>query len=402
MRVIVKRVPGAEISATHLYVRGGARNWGKDDAGIEALLMRAMASGGTRSRDKSAFASRLAEIGSQLRAVATNDYAFVEASSLTPRWDDTFELLVDAFRRPALPPSEIELTRQRLLAQLRSEQENPDARLNLLVHETIFRDHPYGNRAVGRLDTVAKIDAAAVARHHQKLQETTRLVLIVVGDVDAAHVVDAARKAFADLPRGAFVDAPLPAWKVDKPAMFVTEQKLPTNYITAVFAAPTWRDPDYPVAQVAMYQLHRRVWEAVRTKRGLSYAARAWYAGSAMPLGVLYVTAVDPKATWPVMLGEARRFRTEPPPQKEVDGSKATMLTAYYVDHQSSAGQARALAEAELLGGDWRLERTFKDRVAAVTAADVHAFATKRIDKLQTFVLGNPTLVDEALLLAPL
>ena len=37
VRVLVKRVPGAELVATNLYIRGGARNWGKDDAGVESL-----------------------------------------------------------------------------------------------------------------------------------------------------------------------------------------------------------------------------------------------------------------------------------------------------------------------------------------------------------------------------
>ena len=60
------------------------------------------------------------------------------------------------------------------------------------------------------------------------------------------------------------------------------------------------------------------------------------------------------------------------------------------------------LARAQILGGDWRMARTIKDRVAAVGAAEVQAFAQKHLDHLQTFVLGDPKTVDEALLTAPL
>src|ERR1700679_1169076 len=37
MTVIVKRIPGAELAALELYIRGGARNWNKANAGIEQL-----------------------------------------------------------------------------------------------------------------------------------------------------------------------------------------------------------------------------------------------------------------------------------------------------------------------------------------------------------------------------
>jgi zinc protease len=402
MGILVKRIPGAEITATHLYVRGGVRNWGKDDAGIETLLMHTSSSGGTAKLDKDAFAHRLAELGSTVQADSGSDWSQIAASSLTPRWDETFELLVDAFRRPALPPAEIEIVRQRQLATLKQEQDDPDTKLAYLMNTTVFQDHPYGNRPAGTADSLAKLDEAALRKHHDKLQETSRLLLVVVGDVEPGHVVEAVRKGFGDMPRGAYQDTPLPAWAFPKATMHVAEQKLPTNYMIGVFGAPGWRDPDHAAALVAMFKLHRRVWEAVRTKRNLSYAPRAWYVPSGMPRAVIYVTAVDPKATWPVMLDEVRRFRNEPLTQKEVEGAKATMLSSYFVENESSDGQAGMLARAQLLGGDWRLARTLKERVEAVTPADVQAFAKKNIDKLQVFVLGDPRLVDEKLLLAPL
>src|SRR5262249_42738685 len=143
VRVIVKRIPGAELVSAQLNILGGVRNWGKDNAGIEQLALGVSASGGTESLDKDAFARRLATLGSTVTAGAQSDFSEFLAKSLRENFDATFELMTEAFLRPALPESEVELQRQRQLSALRHEQEDPDAHLSLLAHENFFKGHPY-------------------------------------------------------------------------------------------------------------------------------------------------------------------------------------------------------------------------------------------------------------------
>jgi predicted Zn-dependent peptidase len=148
---------------------------------------------------------------------------------------------------------------------------------------------------------------------------------------------------------------------------------------------------------VAMSLLRYRLFEEVRTKRNLSYAPSAGLGGSSVPTGYLYVTAVDPNATMKVMLDEAKRLRDQPISDKELAGTKATFLTGYLMQNESTEGQAGMLADAELLGGDFRLARTLPDRIRAVTPAGVQAYAKKYLGRLQMVVLGDPAKVDRAL-----
>jgi zinc protease len=402
LAVLVKRVPGAELVAADLFIRGGVRNWSDDDAGVEELAVRTSASGGTAKLDRDAFARRLAELGSTINAEANEDYSAFAAKTLLPNWDATFELFVDAFRRPALPDGEIELQRRLLLSELRHEQEDPDARLQLLLHQTVFKGQPYARRAVGTLETVAKLSKQQLVDHLAKLRDASRLFLVVVGDVDPAHVIDQVQNAFGDLPIGAYVETPLPPLHFDKASLTVAQQKLPTNYITAIFPGPAWKDADFPAALVAMRVLNHREFEEVRTKRNLSYAPQAYFrTRTAIPYGAVYVTAVDPKTTVKVLLDEARRLQTEPVPLVELDGYKAELLTTYYLQNESTDAQALLLGDAQLRGGDWHFARTLLDRVKSVTAADVETFAQRYIGRLQAFVLGDPKLVDDAMFSSP-
>jgi zinc protease len=146
-----------------------------------------------------------------------------------------------------------------------------------------------------------------------------------------------------------------------------------------------------------MSLLRYRLFEEVRTKRNLSYAPSAGLGGSSVPIGYLYVTAVDPNTTLKVMFDEVRRLKDQPISDKELSGTKATFLTGYLMQNESTDGQAGALADAEILGGDFRLARTLPDRIRAVTPVGVQAFAKKYLGKLQMVVLGDRSKIDRSL-----
>jgi zinc protease len=398
VKIIVKRIPGAEMAALQLYIRGGAREWTAADAGIERLALSTAVEGGTTSLDKDAFARRLASLGSEIDAEVRLDFASIDAKSLTSRWDETFALLADAFLRPALPASELEVVRQRQLASLHHEQENPDGLLGLRVHEALFKGHPFQNRSIGTIETVEKLGADAVAAHLARLRETSRLLFVTAGDVDPAHVVEKVAAAFGGVPRGAYVGAPFPRIAFDKPSLAVTEKKLATNYVQAAFPAPGWADADRPEAMVAMSLLRYRLFEEVRTKRNLSYAPGAGLGGSTtVPTGYLYVTAVEPNTTLKVMFDEVRKLQAEPISEKDLAATKATFLTTYLMQNESTEGQAGMLADAELLGGDFHLARTLPDRIRGVTPAAVQAYAKKYLGRMQMVVVGDPAKIDRAL-----
>jgi predicted Zn-dependent peptidase len=398
LHILVKRDPGAEFVAGQLYVLGGVRNWDKKNAGVEKLAFATAVDGGTQRLNKEAFNARLAALGAGIGAETNEDFSEIRAKSLKSAWPETFGLLAETFVSPALPASELELQRARQLSALAHEQENPDGKLQLLAHQTLFKGHPYENRAAGTAETVAALRLADVQAQLAKLRDRARLLLVVVGDVDPAAVADSADKALAAVPRGSFVLKPLPAVQFSKAALISAEKKLPTNYITSLFVAPGWRSPDFASAMVALQVLNWREFEEVRTKRSLSYAPHAGLnPNRELPDGSLYVTATDPNATMKVMFAEAKRLQQEPVPDKELAGTKAVFLSGFLMRAESTDGQADILAHAQIFGGDFKLARGFPDKVRAVTAVDVQSFAKKSIGHLQTFVLGDPSKLDPAL-----
>jgi predicted Zn-dependent peptidase len=100
----------------------------------------------------------------------------------------------------------------------------------------------------------------------------------------------------------------------------------------------------------------------------------------------------------PVMLGEARRLRTEEVPREELKAHIAVFTTSFLVESDSLDAQAELLSRAQRFGEDWRLARDLPARLKEVSAESVRAFADKHLRNLQTVVVGDPAKVEPSVI----
>jgi predicted Zn-dependent peptidase len=224
--------------------------------------------------------------------------------------------------------------------------------------------------------------------------ETSRLLLVIVGDLNPNDVRGLVTASFAKLPRGTYAPKPIPQLAFDKSTVEVTPRELPTNYIQGLFAAPSLTSPDIYAMRIASSMLRDRVFEEVRVKRNLSYAPDAFLRTQAANVGGLYVTAVDANQSIRVMLSEINRLQTEPVSGEDIQAVVAQYLTTYYLGQETNAAQAGELAQYELIGGGWRNSVNFLEKLMAVTPADIQRVSQKYMRNIRFVVLGNPKSVD--------
>lgn len=398
LRILVQQRPDAELVSMQLYIKGGARLRTKESAGLELLALRIAVNGGTKTLDKQAFGKKLSALGSEMGASSRHAYSIIGAKSLTSEFAATLQMLSEAFLHPAMPTSEFEIRHAQQLSAVKNRDVDPDGRLSLLVLAAMYRGHPFENLPDGTVESMAGFTPPLAEKHLETLRQTSRLQLVVAGNVSADEVQRLAQQYFGKLPRGDYRATTLPTPTFRAPTANVVLAKLPTNYIEASFIGPDWGDKHFAASILTMRLLSRRLFDEVRTKRNLSYAPSAHYGWSGdISRGSLYVTAVKANTTIKVMHDEVRKLKTTLVGETELRGAKSVFVTRRLMANESTNGQASWLAICDIIGGDWRLSRTLTEQVKAVQPAAIQAFAKQYIKNLQTVVLGDPEKIDKAL-----
>ncbi len=306
----------------------------------------------------------------------------------------SWQIFTDVALRPSFTKEDVALVQERLVVSLSDDTDNPDVYLQKLQERVAYAGHPYLNNTSGTPETVAKLTPEDLRQYHTKLMETSRLLLVIVGDLNPAEVRTLVTASFGKLPRGNYKPEAMPQLAFDKSSVEITPRELPTNYIQGLFTAPSLTSPDIYAMRIASSLLRDRVFEEVRVKRNLSYAPDAFLRTQAANVGGLYVTAVDANQSIRVMLSEIARLQNEPVSADDIHAVVAQYLTTYYLGQETNAAQAGELAQYELIGGGWRNSVDFLERLTAVTPADIQRVSQKYMRNIRFVVLGNPRSVD--------
>ena len=393
LKVLLKQREGSLTVAAGLFIRGGAANITAQNAGIETLML-SVATEASTNFPRERMRTELSRMGTVIGSSSNNDYSVLSLATTRMHFDRSWEIFTDVALRPSFTKEDVSLVQQRQVVSLSDDTDNPDVYLQKLQERVAYAGHPYLNNTNGTPETVAKLTPEDLRAYHVKLMQTSRLLLVIVGDLNPADVKAMVTASFGKLPRGTYKPETIPQLNFDRSSVEVTPRELPTNYIQGLFTAPSLTSPDIYAMRVASSLLRDRVFEEVRVKRNLSYAPDAFLRTQAANVGGLYVTAVDANQSIRVMLNEIARLQTEPVSSDDIHSVIAQYLTTYYLGQETNAAQAGELAQYELIGGGWRNSVDFLERLTAVTPADIQRVSQKYMRNIRFVVIGNPRSVD--------
>lgn len=394
LKVLVKRRSNSPTVAVSLFLRGGSRNLTPENVGIESFMLGTATEASARF-PREALRRELARTGTQIGSGSNYDFSSLSLASTRAAFDSSWAVFTDVALNPSFAPEDVERVRQQILTGLREKTTDADSYLTELSERAAYAGQPYANNPSGTLETIARFKSEDLKRYHKDAMQTSRLLLVVVGDIDAAEIRPKIAAAFGALPRGNYQEKSLTGLAFTTPTVEISARTLPTNYIQGVFSAPSLADPDYYPLQVATTILRDRVFEEVRVRRNLSYAPNAFLNTRGVNTGGIYVSAVDANRATEVMLDEIRKMQDERVDDADISGVVGQYLTTYYIGQETNVAQATNLATYELIGGGWRNALSFLDKIRAVKPEDVQRVSRKYMRNLRFVVLGNPGSVDK-------
>ena len=404
IRAIIRHDPGAPIAAFDCFIDGGAAFLTKETQGVERFAL-AVATEGSKSHPRAELQRELARLGARVGEDAGYDYSVVGVQAPRVKFDggDGFELACDAvvscLREPELDPKIVEQKRAEILTGLKKDHEDPDKWVWRLANNVFFAGHPYENRPDGTPETVKTFQVAELKAALARALTPSRLVLVLVSDMNAEQGKAFLEKLFSWVatPAGGEPERAKPTSFHPTERVQFEKRATKTTYIAGKFPMPAPSEEGYAATRVLMQMANRRFWDAIRTKHALSYAPFAGSSTYRTSFGVLYATSIDPKKTVEIMFEELKRLKDELVPASELQGIVMTDTTRRAQRSEGAGAHAMALGAAELVSGGWRRYYDENDDLARVTPEQVREAARKLLKDVRWGFVG-PEPVDEKLL----
>lgn len=397
LRVILRRNTANEVVTANVYLLGGTQQLSPATQGLEALLL-ASSERGTRHYPKEAVRQATAALGSVFTIDPSEDWTRFGFTTVRAMFDSTWAIFADQLMAPSLDTNEVELVRARMIADFREAENSPDPLLNRLADSLEYVGHPYGFSPQGTEPTLRSISLAALRNYQATQMVTSRMLLVVVGNIDRPHLEQLVERTLARLPRGSYTWSPPRVPSTQTRALVVHEAPLATNYLLGYFGGPSAKDPDYQALRVATAVLSGRFFTEIRSRRNLSYEVDAPFLDRAVASGGVYVTTTDPNQTLTVMRAELDRLQRELIEPQGLDRLTQQFITDYFLKNETNADQATFLARAQIYLGDYRAADHFVEDLRRVRPEDVRRVARQYMHDFRFVYVGKSGALSRALI----
>jgi len=388
---VIQRVSRAnDVVAMRLYLLGGTRQLTERTAGIEALLLRAASYGSSQFPGEESHRA-LARTGGTVTTEPELDWTVFGFTGLVGDLDVAWHVVADRVMHPTLAEQDVAHARAALLTAARRRYTEPDERLHALAMQALFKDHPYALDPAGTETSLAALTTADLKAYLRDQVVTSRMLLAIVGNVTRAHVESLVTATLGQLPHGDYHWVLPPAAPPRRAHWLIEQRRIPTTYMLGLFAGPSPTSHQYWAFRVATALLSSELNYAIRTERGLSYAAFAPYIEAAVPVGGAYVSTPKPDRVYPLMIQQIEELGA-----RELDFFVLSRFIdsfsfEYLAANATAAGQADFLARAELYLGSYRTGEEFVKRLHDVSPSDIRRVVATYMPAIQYAYLGDTT-----------
>ena len=384
LRVLTLPDPSADTVTVHLTYLVGSRQESYGETGMAHLLEHMLFRGSKGHPDVK---KELTERGARWNATTSNDRTnYFETMPAghgeNLEWAIGMEAdrMVNSFISRADLDSEMTVVRNEF--ELR--ENNPGSVLFERAVQLAYSWHNYGHPVIGARSDIEHVPIERLQAFYHTWYQPDNAVLIIAGRFDEVEALRVVARDFGAIPRPSrklpvlyTVEPPQ-----DGPRSVTLRRTGDTPLVSALYHLPAATHPDYPALDVLVAALGNR--PSGRLHRALvqkGLASFTWaseqslhdpgfaYFGAGLPKGAPIGAARD------VLLATLEGFARHPVRADEVQRARTELLNDFEKAQLDTGSMVRVLSEFSALG-DWRLFFLYRDRLRAVTLADVQRVAT--------------------------
>ncbi|WP_375491431.1 M16 family metallopeptidase [uncultured Jatrophihabitans sp.] len=381
LQVVAVRKPGIPIVEMRLRVPFLSAKAGHP---ARANLLAETLPTGTEELDRVAIAETVQGLGASLSSSVDADRLVLSGNVLATNLAKLLDVVAGLVTQPAYAKDEVAIERDRLVEQLGMARARPGVLAAEALDHRMWGEHPYA-LDLPTPEAVAAVTPAQLCALHRDLVQPDRAVLVLVGDLPPARLVERAATALAGW-TGTAKHPRVPALPtppggapllVDRPGSVQTSVRMAGVGLRR-------EDAGYPALQLANLifggYFSSRWTENIREDKGYTYGPHSrvdhHVLGSTVSLDVEVATEVTAPALLETVY-ELGRIASLPVTQTEVDSVRQYAIGALALSTATQAGLASTLSALSAfgLGLDWI--RDHPARLLATSVEDVSAAATQ-------------------------
>lgn len=398
LRVVVIEDSRLPLVSYRLAFLSGDADDPADSVGLTSALA-AMLTEGTENYSSRALAEKIERLGASISASASDDFTLIAASTLALYNSEILQLVAEIVFRPTFPEDELDLYRRNTIEHLKFQRSQPSFLAAEQKARILYGDHPYSRVSPTAAD-IEQIMAEDLADMHRRQFLPDNAVLIVVGDVEQAAIIEEVRGHFGDWQPGAadqrHFPAPVP---LERPKLTVVDRpgSAQSNIVIANLAIRC-DDPDY-FAVLVMNQVlgagaSSRVFMNLREEKGYTYGAYTRI-DARKDAGDIEATAEVRTAVTGDSLNEffyeLNRIRDDDVSPNELTDAKNFLTGVFPIRAETQEGLTNLIVSQELYGLPADYLNTYRDKVNAISIDDVRRVANKYIhpDRFSLVIVGD-------------
>jgi len=397
VHVILRRNTANDVVAANLYLLGGTQQFTAQTVGTEPFLLW-VSERGTKHYTRDAITAKMAALGSAIVVEPRDDWTMFGFRGTRDTFDSTWAILSDRLINPTLAPADVEFIRAQVLSGVRQRNDSPDDLVQGLADSLLFAGQPYALPSTGDEKSLATISSADLQKYRSTQMVTSRMLLVVVGNIERSRLEKLIAPTLGTLPRGNYKWTPPPDPIVRPADVMFVQRPLPTNYLLGYYPGPRSTSSDYQALRIATSVLSGRLFTEIRVRRNLTYDVSAPFIERAIASGGLYVTTVYPDSVLGIMHREIGKMQNTLLDPENLNVIVQQFITEYYLNNETDAEQANQIARAQLYRGDYRLAGQFVDQLRAVTPEQIRDAARKYMRGTHFAFVGDSAKVSRALI----
>ena len=269
--------------------------------------------------------------------------------------------------------------------------DNPNGLLYEAFAAAAFQAHPYGFPTIGWASDIQALTPSATQQFFKTYYGPANAVIAIAGDINPPEVIALIERTFGAIPGTA---SPPPVVTVEPPQRgerrveveFDAEPILLIGYHKPAIGHPddfVFDVLDSVLSEGLTSRLYRRLVQ--EKKLAASIGTDSSFPGVRAPnLFIVSATPLAPHTTAELeeaIYAEIDRLKTEPVSQKELEKVLNNLDASLVRSLRSNSGLASQLAYFQIVAGDWRYVLKGRDRIAAVTPADIQRVAAQYLIK---------------------